>query len=580
MSVAALRQKLCDGTISLQCFLRSVRTHAKKKRQEEERKALYGVAATTKSCQVRKKVAFSYFFDHWQTPAPCSPCAAPVTVVPPAQFDDSPIQPEEVARALCGAKSAPGCDRVSFQDLRDTEAWWERKSSGTADPSMTDDAPPPSLPLLQRFQQAKDSGKPEDQWSKAIVSLIYKKGDPSDPANYRPISVLPTAARVFHKILAARLHRFLAKNLSPNQKGFRPGVEGTVEHSLSLQQEIATTPPGVPIYILLLDLKQAYDTVFHNYIWERLSTLGLPLWFQQYLQALYSKAMASICCQDGKTRPIPVRRGLLQGCPLSPPLWNMVFDPAISQDLYPPYLSLRAFADDVAMSSRCLLSIRAAIATFEAAIRPMGVSTNPTKCVVCKLVDGIPVPMDEEVYIGGLPCPTTADSDHPPKYLGMPLWNVDNFILSRFQTCLGNLSAADIPAGRKASILQRRFLPDHFFLLQHAFLLHDSTLGQLNHLVVNTYLGWRKWAPLSIRPGLLLVWLQSMVFYRLLTRDCDVSSRAAAAAAISTRLGNIYTMAAQLALCFPSKHTAGRVAKQLLLTDDSLVGPQEDYPEP
>lgn len=134
---------------------------------------------------------------------------------------------------------------------------------------------------------------------------------------------------------------------------------------------------------------------------------GLPAWFQQYLRSLYSSATASICCKDGKTRPIPVRRGLLQGCPLSPVLWNMVFDPAVCQELHPLGLALRAFADDVAMSSRNLDTIRAAVATFEATILPMGVSTNPAKCVVCKIVDGMPVPMgpDEEIYIGGADLP-------------------------------------------------------------------------------------------------------------------------------------------------------------------------------
>ena len=159
----------------------------------------------------------------------------------------------------------------------------------------------------------------------------------------------------------------------------------------------------------------------------------------------------------------------------------------------------------------------------------------------------------------------------------MPLWNTDEMILARLQTCLGNLSAADIPAGRKASILQRRLLPDHFFLLQHGFLLHDSTLGLLDHLVTSAYLGWKKWAPLSILPSRLLAWLQTMVLYRLLARP-TTSTLAAAAAPLSPRLGALYAIAVFLSLF--SKHRAKRVAKQLLLFStghDDPEEPEQDY---
>ena len=45
-------------------------------------------------------------------------------------------------------------------------------------------------PILQLiFQRSIDTGKVPDIWKEANVSPIYKKGDKSDPSNYRPISL-------------------------------------------------------------------------------------------------------------------------------------------------------------------------------------------------------------------------------------------------------------------------------------------------------------------------------------------------------------------------------------------------------
>ena len=45
-------------------------------------------------------------------------------------------------------------------------------------------------PLLQViFQNSLDSGKLHHIWKEVNVSPIFKEGDKSDPANYRPISL-------------------------------------------------------------------------------------------------------------------------------------------------------------------------------------------------------------------------------------------------------------------------------------------------------------------------------------------------------------------------------------------------------
>ena len=57
----------------------------------------------------------------------------------------------------------------------------------------------------------------------AKVIPLYKKGDKTDPHNYRPISLLSSLSKIFEKILHKRMMKFCQTNklLNPMQYGFR-----------------------------------------------------------------------------------------------------------------------------------------------------------------------------------------------------------------------------------------------------------------------------------------------------------------------------------------------------------------------
>ena len=50
-----------------------------------------------------------------------------------------------------------------------------------------------------------------DEMKEAIVACLYKKGDPAMPENYRPISLLPIAYKIFASILLASLKAAVPK---------------------------------------------------------------------------------------------------------------------------------------------------------------------------------------------------------------------------------------------------------------------------------------------------------------------------------------------------------------------------------
>ena len=61
----------------------------------------------------------------------------------------------------------------------------------------------------------------------AKIALLYKKGDPTLPENYRPITIIPLLYKLFAKMLYARLHSVLDEHQCPDQAGFRPNMSTT-----------------------------------------------------------------------------------------------------------------------------------------------------------------------------------------------------------------------------------------------------------------------------------------------------------------------------------------------------------------
>ena len=71
------------------------------------------------------------------------------------------------------------------------------------------------------FDQSLQTGKLPDDWVKANVAPVFKKGDRHSPANYRPISL--TCAILLEHIICKQIMSHFSKNkiLTPVQHGFR-----------------------------------------------------------------------------------------------------------------------------------------------------------------------------------------------------------------------------------------------------------------------------------------------------------------------------------------------------------------------
>ena len=80
------------------------------------------------------------------------------------------------------------------------------------------------IDVVHRFcAEVYSSLTPPNQWTTSVIVPLPKKGDLSQMTNYRGISLLSIAAKVYNKILLNRIRDHVDPILRKNQAGFRPG---------------------------------------------------------------------------------------------------------------------------------------------------------------------------------------------------------------------------------------------------------------------------------------------------------------------------------------------------------------------
>ena len=144
-------------------------------------------------------------------------------------------------------------------------------------------------PISRLINYSFATGKFPDQLKIAKVCPMFKNGDNTCFANYRPISVLPSFSKIFEKVVSNRLMAFLNlhKIFFKNQYGFRQN-HSTYMAIMEMQDKISNAiDEGEYAVGIFLDLSKAFDTLDHYTLIAKLEYYGIRglalEWFKSYL---------------------------------------------------------------------------------------------------------------------------------------------------------------------------------------------------------------------------------------------------------------------------------------------------------
>ena len=207
-----------------------------------------------------------------------------------------------------------------------------------------------ATPVTMLFTATLQNGTLPEDWKKATITPIYKKGSRHLAENYRPISLTEALCKIMEKFLRDEIvgHLLKEKLLSPKQYGFITGRSTTTQLLYYLDECIKTISNSGVVDSVYLDFSKAFDTVPHRRLLGKLEAYGIEEtilnWIQAFLEGRTQEVMVNGC----RSKSESVISGVPQGTVLGPILFviyiNDLLDHVTSHGLM--------FADDTKIFRR------------------------------------------------------------------------------------------------------------------------------------------------------------------------------------------------------------------------------------
>ena len=169
----------------------------------------------------------------------------------------------------------------------------------------------PTMTLI--FQAFLQQGQVPDDWKQANVAPIFKKGDDSTAASYKPISLTSVCCKILEHIIHSQIMRHLDIHqiLSDQQHGFRKN--GSCESQLILTvQDLATAlVENEQMDAILLYFSRAFDKVSHQRLAIKLDHCGIRGNLLQWIKSFLANRTQQVLVEGHTSSPAPVTSGVL-----------------------------------------------------------------------------------------------------------------------------------------------------------------------------------------------------------------------------------------------------------------------------
>ncbi|KAH3757209.1 Pol protein [Pelomyxa schiedti] len=293
-----------------------------------------------------------------------------LTPIPDLTLDDL-----EGAIMSSKSKSAPGPDGIGF-------AAWK------AFPTLS------AAILYEMFEWLSEHEAPA-HFNDSLFFAFPKVEGTTLITESRPISPPNADNRIITKAIAHTLNPLIADLCHPNQNGFFEGrlIDNNITSISNLFY--GARSKRMPIQFLFTDFSKAYDNLDRDAIIQILQHIEMtPKWvnvIQHLMQTTEAYLPSGI--------HFPLRRGVRQGCPLSPILFNIVIDTLLRMlQRSPMSPKISAYADDICTLWGNAEDLDKASPLFNCYCKSTGAALNMKKTEILAGYPPVPHPVTSKAW--------------------------------------------------------------------------------------------------------------------------------------------------------------------------------------
>ena len=154
-----------------------------------------------------------------------------------------------------------------------------------------------ALILTSIFQKSYDTGQVPDDWLRANVVPVFKKGNSTDPGNYRPIFFnTSTCCKLMEHIITSSImkHAITHNILYPLQFGFRSGRSCETQLTGFISDLFNSMHKSEQIDVLVLDMAKALDKAGHRRLLKKLEHYGIRGPTNRWINSFLSKRSQTV----------------------------------------------------------------------------------------------------------------------------------------------------------------------------------------------------------------------------------------------------------------------------------------------